>query len=172
MRDNARQLVDRLQAEMRESGKEVLDNRDWENLRATIRITVEFQEYLKHGNTEIARGIYESPATAVVKKIDPDHADRFEEASKDPFNRYDLQYACETCISGVDCFAGLSPLTRVMTVELKSRIDWGCLTSLDAFKLQFFELFDEFVAEPGFERKLRLLLDLFKLQLVFVGISY
>ncbi len=172
MKDNVRQLVNQIQAEMRESGKEVLDDRDWENLRATIRITVEFEDYLKHGSTEMARGIYESPGTAVVERMEPGYAARLKAAGEDPFNRYDIEYACETSISGVDCFRALHPDTNAISTEVRSRIDWGCVTSLESFKSQFFVLFDEFVAEREYEKKFRLLLDLFKLQMIFVGVSY
>jgi hypothetical protein len=46
------------------------------------------------------------------------------------------------------------------------------ISSKQTFKTQFFSTFNEFVEEANFERKCRLLLDLFKLQIVFAGMSY
>lgn len=172
MKQNVMQLVRQLQADMRESGKEVLDDGDWENLRATVRITVEFQDYLKHGRTELARRISHHSTTPVIAEIDPEYAARLKAAGEDPSNRYDLEYACETSIPDVDCFAGLKPMSRAMSTEVKSRIDWGATGSLESFKSHFFALFGEFVAESEVQTKLRLLLDLFKLQMNFVGVCY
>jgi hypothetical protein len=44
--------------------------------------------------------------------------------------------------------------------------------SLSFLKAQFLPMFDEFIAEQSFERKCGLLLDLFKLQIVFAGLMY
>jgi YD repeat-containing protein len=51
---------------------------------------------------------------------------------------------------------------------------WDSMSSISAtsFNEKFFAMFEEFAAEPIFENKCRLLLDLFKLQIVFSGISY
>jgi hypothetical protein len=46
------------------------------------------------------------------------------------------------------------------------------ISSRESFKTQFVSVFNKFTEEVNFESKCRLLLDLFKLQMVFVGISY
>jgi hypothetical protein len=46
------------------------------------------------------------------------------------------------------------------------------ISSRESFKTQFVSMFKEFTEEVNFENKCRLLLDLFKLQIIFVGISY
>jgi hypothetical protein len=53
-----------------------------------------------------------------------------------------------------------------------SNVKWGMITSWESFKARFISMFDEFTAEVNFENKRRLLLDLFKLQIVFAGVSY
>ena len=46
------------------------------------------------------------------------------------------------------------------------------ISSRESFRAQFVSMFTKFTEELNFESKCRLLLDLFKLQMVFVGISY
>jgi hypothetical protein len=46
------------------------------------------------------------------------------------------------------------------------------ISSRESFKTQFISMFNEFTKEANFENKCRLLLDLFKLQMVFASISY
>jgi hypothetical protein len=46
------------------------------------------------------------------------------------------------------------------------------ISSRDSFKTQFVSMFNKFTKEVNFEKKCRLLLDLFKLEIVFAGISY
>ena len=46
------------------------------------------------------------------------------------------------------------------------------ISSMESFKSQFVSMFNQFTNETNFENKCRLLLDLFKLQIVFAGVSY
>jgi hypothetical protein len=60
---------------------------------------------------------------------------------------------------------------RVLVGATSSKIEWNqvCLAPLDE---KFVFMFREFNKEAIFERKCRLLLDLFKLQIVFAGVFY
>ena len=60
--------------------------------------------------------------------------------------------------------------------HLRAFIVWvnelGMIPSRESFQMQFISMFGKFREEVNFENKYRLLLDLFKLQIVFAGISY
>jgi hypothetical protein len=48
----------------------------------------------------------------------------------------------------------------------------GTTFSLASLKALFDAMFDEFLLQSNFDKKCRLLLDLFKLQVVFAGLTY
>jgi hypothetical protein len=127
---------------------------------------------LKHGSAGLARSIYDSPGTNLLDGMMPGYKDRLKAASEDPFNQYDLNYACETILSGVDCFERMSPFHPTWTSTLTSSVDWRIFASREEFNSRFFALFGQFLAESDFQKKFRLLHDLFKLQLAFVAMSY
>jgi hypothetical protein len=149
---------------MVESAKSCFDESELGDLRAVIRLTVEFHHYLEHGSTEMARALQAGP-----------HASRFNDlqsASADPLNKYDLGYTCNSIRSGVDSFCNLNATYRILVGATGSKVEWGMISSRDLFKTQFMLMFNEFTEEANFENKCRLLLDLFKLQIVFAGVSY
>jgi hypothetical protein len=176
MQDHFVDLTKQTQALMLRANSELLtdllNDSQREDLRATIRIVIEFRDYLEVGSVELARSMYNDPVIATLDQYIDGYRDRLKLAGQNPFNEHDREYACETILSGVDCFVRLSPAARSLRGDTKSRIEWGAVSSRETFKSQFFALFDEFVAEREFEKKFRLLLDLFKLALVFVGFCY
>jgi len=93
-------------------------------------------------------------------------------ASADPFNKYDLGYICESILSGVDSFWDISTTYRRSVGATDSTVEWDSISSRESFKTHFVLMFNRFVKDAQFESKCRLLLDLFKLQIVFVGLSY
>ena len=156
--------VKETQSSMVESAKSCFDESELGHLRALIRLTVEFYEYLEHGSVEMAQALKRGA-----------HADYFKDlhsASSDPFNKYDLGYTCESIRSGVDSFCSICASYRILVGRRDSKIDWGMISSMESFKSQFVSTFNEFTNETNFENKCRLLLDLFKLQIVFAGVSY
>lgn len=156
--------VKKIQASMIESAKPYFDETSLGYLRCLIRLAVEFQEYLEHGSVELATSVLGGPYAKYV----PDA----KEASTDPFNRYDLDYACKSIQSGVPSFCGLSASCSLLSGVPKTAIEWGMTSSRESFKSQFVSMFRKFSEEAHFETKCRLLLDLFKLQIVFAGMSY
>lgn len=84
---------------------------------------------------------------------------------------FDLSYAIETVFSGVDSFCIVSAAYRGLVGPTSSTINWDKL-SVSAFNEQFTSKFHEFAAASNFEKQCRLLLDLFKLAIVFAGYSY
>jgi hypothetical protein len=156
--------VKELQASMVESAKSCFDESELGHLRCLIRLAVEFHDYLENGSVEIATGVLHGPLAKYV----PDA----QSASTDPFNKYDLEFACGSIRSGVDSFCILSRGYRMLNGATKSMVEWGMTSSRESFKTQFVSMFNKFTEEVKFENKCRLLLDLFKLQIVFAGISY
>jgi len=82
-----------------------------------------------------------------------------------------LTYMSESIFSGVDSYCGLTGAYKVLRDATESRIEWSGI-SAPSLKERFSSIFDEFDRETNFEAKCRLLLDLFKLQIVFAGMSY
>ncbi len=90
-------------------------------------------------------------------------------AALDPDER---TYLGESVFGGVNSFASVSSACRAMDVPGKSALDWSLTSSLGSFMEQFISKYQEFSVETDLERRCRLLLDLFKMQIVFTGMSY
>jgi hypothetical protein len=172
MDERLKLLTTQIQQSMVEAGKDDLSESNLENLRVTVRIVIEFADYLQNGSVELAQKVYANPLTAAIDRMDPGYSERRRAASEDPLNRLDLEYACETVLSGVDCFWGLNPSHRTLSGEIESAVDWGMTSSKDDLRSSFLSMFEQFVAEQDFVKKFRMLTDLFKLALVFVAICY
>jgi hypothetical protein len=164
MDDDVIQRVKEIQSSMVESAKSCLDEAKLGHLRCLIRLAVEFDDYLEYGSVEMATRLRHGPFAKYVKDA--------EGASADPFNKYDLEYTCESIRSGVPSFCTLNSTYSLMDTATSSTVEWGVISSMDSFKKQFVSMFNKFIEEVNFESKCRLLLDLFKLQIVFAGISY
>lgn len=156
--------VKEIQASMVESAKSRFRESELGHLRAVIRITVEFHDYLENGSVEIATSILHGPLAKYV----PDA----QSASADPFNKYDLGFVCRSIRSGVNSFCTLNTSYRMLDGAIDSMVEWGVTSSRESFQKQFVSMFNKFTQEANFESKCRLLLDLFKLQIVFAGIAY
>jgi hypothetical protein len=164
MDDDLIRRVKEIQFSMVESAKSFFDESDLGHLRCLIRLAVEFHDYLEHGSVDIATRLLDGP---FAKYVPDAHS-----ASGDPFNKYDLEYTCASIRSGVPSFCLLSDRCRVIDGATASRVGWGVISSRELFKKEFISMFNNFTEEVNFERKCRLLLDLFKLQIVFAGISF
>jgi hypothetical protein len=82
-----------------------------------------------------------------------------------------LTYVCESILWGIESFMSLTRAYKVLAGAADTKIEWGAI-SMPSLKERFFATFQEFVAETDFENKCRILLDLFKLQIVFAGMLY
>ena len=164
MEDDVIRRVKEIQSSMVESAESRLNESELSHLRCLIRLAVEFHDYLEHGSVEIATRLLDGPLARYVEDA--------QSASADPFNKYDLDYTCRSIRSGVPSFCLLSDRYRLMDSAAGSRVEWGMIPSRESFQMQFISMFGKFTEEVNFENKYRLLLDLFKLQIVFAGISY
>ena len=89
----------------------------------------------------------------------------------DSVNDHSLRYWGESVFSGMDSFTGLCSAYRTTAGETRSKLPQR-VTSRAALKEEFTTMYREFAGETNFERRCRLLLDLFKLQIIFVGMTY
>lgn len=129
---------------MEESARPGFDDEDIENLRILISLAVEFHSFLQ--------------ATHVWPPF-PD--DQFE----------DLIYRIDSTLMNVDSFRSLMHSYGILVGSRRSALDLRSI-SLDSLKASFSDAYERFIAETMFEDKCRLLLDLFKLQLIFAGAFY
>ena len=80
-------------------------------------------------------------------------------------------YMSESIFSGVESYCRVTRAYHVLRGATDSRIDWGTF-SLHSLKTHFDSKYDQFDRETKFSEKCRLLLDLFKVQIVFAGSSF
>ena len=149
------ELVRKIQDSMVES---TFSESEHAHLCALIRLTVEFYDFLQVGNLQVREYAKRTKQHLWLK--DPNQLKEFEQ-----------EYSIETIFSGIDGFCSVSAAYSVLQGASRSAIQWDKVTALTIGD-QFIEMFDEFILEAPFERRCRLLLDLFKLQIVYAGISY
>ena len=83
----------------------------------------------------------------------------------------DLRYVCDSVFSGVASFGLVSAAYRVLPGARHTELAWDG-NSIDSLKEVFLRRYREFSGEADFEKRCRVLLDLFKLQIIFAGLSY
>ena len=125
---------------MEGSARPAFTDSDLRNIHATVRLTVDFRNFLEAVDTT-------SP------------------------NKGDVRFACESIFSGIDSFLVVSSSYRVLVGSKSNALRFETI-SLDSLKERFMPLYQEFLSEAIFEDKCRLLLDLFKLQIIFAGMQY
>src|SRR5208282_3767867 len=140
--------------------KSCFEKPEQDDLRILIRLTLEFDDYLKNGIPGL-RVIAESERHRPGGFIIPPNELELEE----------LKYSLESIFSGIDSFRRVNAAYRVLVGATGSKVEWG-MASMASLKEQFISMFHEFTAETSFEKKCRLLLDLFKIQIVFAGVFY
>jgi hypothetical protein len=143
MEDNKMHLQ-ALQLDMEKSARPGFDDKDIEHLRVLIRVTVEFHDYLT--------------------SVPP-----WPQFPDDPF--HDMAYMIDKILINIDSFRSVLHSYGILVGSTKSRIDWNAV-GVQSVRNSFLSLYPKFVAETEFENKCRLLLDLFKLQIVFAGAFY
>jgi len=82
-----------------------------------------------------------------------------------------LRYICDSVFSGVESFSAVSAVYRARPGARQTTLAWN-LKSVDSLKEEFVSKYRAFSGETDFEKRCRLLLDLFKLQIVFAGLVY
>jgi hypothetical protein len=91
-----------------------------------------------------------------------------EKLKKDGINNY----VGESVFAAVDSFATLVHAYCVLSgAEERSQLRWKSV-SISSLKREFLKLYPTFIAEETFEKQCRILIDLFKLQIVLAGMAY
>lgn len=124
--------------------EEVFDEDDRDKLRTLIRVAVEFNDYLQ--------------------SIRP-----WPHFPDDPFNN--MTYMVDTILIHVDSFGDMVHLYGILRGSASSTVNWDAVTA-GSIKKEFLTLYDEFLVQRDFLRKFRILLDLYKLQIVYAGIFF
>ena len=87
----------------------------------------------------------------------------------DSMDRGEIRYLCESIFSGLESFCVLAAAGRSAWGESNAPPVGATVASV---KASFLSKYGDFIDEADFQRRCRLLLDLFKLQIVFAGLSY
>lgn len=154
MKQVNRELLQNIQASMVESARAIFEEAEVESLRGLIRLTVEFYEFLQFGNPELR-----------------ELAERNQHGVPLPMRALELRYSSESTFSGIESFCSVYGTYRILNGATESKIRWDTV-SLQSLKGLFVSAFNEFCVETDFVTRCRLLLDLFKMQIVFAGMFY
>ena len=83
-----------------------------------------------------------------------------------------LNDAAYVVFSGIEQFIYLNSGYTTTGDATGSDLDWSRPLSLASLQEKFTSKYDEFLSETDFVKRCRLLLDLFKLQIVFAGFTF
>lgn len=86
-------------------------------------------------------------------------------------NKSDVIYICESIFSGIESFVAMNNSYRILVGSASTTLKWE-FTSLLSLREAFMLVYKEFLAEGTFEYRCRLLLDLYKMQVVFAGMQF
>jgi len=142
--DDEIERVRAIQESMTESARPGFDDDDIEQLCVLIRLTVEFYDYLRS-------------------------APPWPKFPGDPF--HDLTYQGDSILWNIDSFFKVLHSYCILVGATNTTIDWNAI-NLGSIRDTFLTTYEDFLREVIFEQKCRLLLDLFKLQIVFAGAFY
>jgi hypothetical protein len=150
-----------VQSSLVEEARSTFSASELESLRVLIRITFEFAYHLEHPRTtELSDYL---PGEPSLREFYLAHPHMFDDC--------ELEYAIDTIFSSVEFFVSVHQAYSVLAGRIDSTVNWDEISGA-TFKEKFNFKFGEFQAEPVFEKKCRILLDLFKLQLVFAAFYY
>jgi hypothetical protein len=105
-----------------------------------------------------------------VVRLTAEFADFLRDLARGPVGPAEIRYRCESVFSGVDSFCQLGSYYRMLSGEVPAR-DWEVM-SFERFNDEFAAKYRLFLSETAFPLRFRLLLDLFRLQLLFTGMAY
>ena len=145
MEDDERTITQKIKASIVQEPEADFNEEEIENLGILIRLSVQFYNFLT------SRG-------------------RWPEFPEDPF--HNMTYAVDSIIWNVDSFRYLIHHSYgIMDGRTKTTVDWNTVTA-SSIKDQYLSMYQNFIDETDFLKKFRLLLDLYKFQLVFAGLFY
>jgi hypothetical protein len=183
MNQDIKTLISEIQVSMAASAKLCFEEPELSHLHYLVGITGEFMSYLETAGTVLPGSLTGARPSSKggASLAEPPNSWNRAKGMRPPASgsSYDaltvgdtrLKYMVETVFNAVESFVSVNSAYRVLIGAVSSRIDWDTI-SVSSFYEQYASRFREFVTEPVFEKQCRLLLDLFKLELVFAGFSY
>ncbi len=90
--------------------------------------------------------------------------------SDQPHSAFEIEYRVDSILSGVESFVAVRDTYGSIDGARPTAVSWEGF-SIDTLLESFRSGYTEFLREADFMRKCRLLLDLFKMQIVFAGYS-
>jgi len=160
MKDGTRELIQKIQSIMVESAKDTFEEPQLDDLRCLIRLTIEFNDFLQDSLNDLRH----------IDKLRKKFSDGVLQVEDEEIY-FNLTYSIGSIFSGIESFVTVNSEYKVLIGSTSCAIDWS-LVSMDSFKEQYTCAFKKFIDDVTFENKCRLLLDLFKLQIVFSGMFY
>ena len=157
-RDDLRNHIEAIYAPMAEGALPAFSDDDLEALHALIMFTLEFEDYLRRGRPSL-KAICDLFATIFDPAVPMPAA---EACAMD-------DVSCST-FSAIDSFRKVSCSYNGLIGTIKSELVWSEVT-VPSLKKLFLQIFPAFAGEPDFHKKCRLLLDLFKIQIVIAVLS-
>jgi hypothetical protein len=144
-----------------------LDDSDLEDLRVLIRLVVEFYYDVR------GEGLYR------LRDFDPDwlkkgegeHYEALRASWAARASREELRYHSDSTFSGIDSFRSITQAYELLVGAEESKMTWEAQSG-DKLIATYILMFGEFSSQSQFMRQCRLLLDLFKMQIVFAGQVY
>ena len=113
----------------------------------------------------------ESDALRIVIRLTVEFFHCLQRVDINSADSIDVRYMAESVFCGVDWFRFLCQAYGTTVGATRSLLPQR-VTSRAALKDDFIAMYREFAEETNFERRCRLLLDLFKLQIIFAGMTY
>ena len=86
-------------------------------------------------------------------------------------NKDEVEYNCETVLWSINTFIKVCGDYSVLIGTIPSQIDWGVI-SVASLKKLIIATYERFDAENVFLKKCRILLDLYRMELVLAGLVY
>jgi hypothetical protein len=83
----------------------------------------------------------------------------------------DMLYEIDSVLIHVESFRVVMHSYGILVGATRSTVDWRTIDT-KSLRGRFLSTYKDFVRETKFERKCRLLLDLFKVQIVLAGVLY
>ena len=163
MKLDIKERVQTIQQSMLESdcARSCFEEPEQDHLRCLVRLTVEFNDYLSSGNPQLRE---------LAKRFQDRHRLSIQ-IQPHELVLNELNYSIQSIFSGIESFCRVNAAYKVLVGATSSWVEWGKV-SMILLEEQFVSMFREFSTEANFHKKCRLLLDLFKLQIVFAGMLY
>jgi hypothetical protein len=140
------ELIRRVEGSMVEEAASTFSESELDHLRTVVSFTIEFFDFIESADTD-SFNTYDRSIT------------------------YELRYNIESIFAGIESYTVVNASYKVLVGATRSRVNWENV-SISALRERFIAKYHDFMQETNFENKCRLLLDLFKIQIVFAGMLY